>query len=111
VIDGEVLGAFADDDNELGLVIKGLGNFWTDDRLPVRYQRRVGAHENGRKFRDVIALGAFLHVLEVVQSEADDFPRLSYRQTEFQPGKRSARADRSPLGRVFNTRKIPVRSA
>ena len=44
--------------------------FWRESRT--NHQRGRAAHEDGRKFRDIVALHALLDVFQVVQSEADN---------------------------------------
>ena len=96
----QMLGALADDQDQLGLVVERFGNSRPDDRLAVRHQRGEPAHEDRRKFRNVVALRAFLDVLKIIQAEADDFPRPADRQRVGEPGKRLARGGRRALGDV-----------
>src|SRR5262249_47916343 len=99
VADGEVLGPLTDHEDELGLVIERLRHLRANDRLPVWHQRACAAHEDGRKFRNVVALGAFFDVLEIIEPEADDLAGRRHRQAEFQFLERAPRArSRAPGG-------------
>src|SRR5215813_14098461 len=107
----EVLGPLADDEDELGFVVERLGGLGPDDRLPVRHQRAAAAHENGREFRNVVALRAFLDVLEIVEAEADDFARRRHWQTIGKALERAARACGRALGRVLERGQLAVVAA
>src|SRR6266849_8038623 len=107
----EVLGPLADDEDELGFVVERLGGLRPDDRLPVRHQRGAAAHEDGREFRNVVALRAFLDVLEIVEAEADDLARRRHRQTVGQTLERAARTRGRALGRVLERRQVAVVAA
>ena len=77
---GQMLGALADDQDQLGFVIERLGHLRADDRLAVRHQRGEPAHEDRREFRNIVALRAFLDVFEIIQPEANDLSRPADRQ-------------------------------
>ena len=66
------------------------------------------AHENGREFRDVVALCAFLDVLEIIESEADDLSGPADRQRIGQARKRPARARRRALGEIGERLEVAV---
>ena len=71
-----MLGALADDRDHLGFVIE-LDRFArADDRLQMRHHRRQHAEEDRRKFRNIVALRAFLDVVEIIEAEADDLAGL-----------------------------------
>ena len=95
-----MLGAPADDQDHFGFVIEGLGHLRADDRLAVRHQRGQAAHKNGRELWNVIALRAFLDVLEIIQPEADDLARPANGQPVGQARERPARGGRGPLGDI-----------
>jgi hypothetical protein len=111
VREGEVLGALADDEDELGLVVERLGDLRPNDRLPVRHQRSIDAHEDGREFRDIVALRAFLDVLEIIEAEADDLAGARDRQAVFEPLERTARACRCALGSILQRGEVAVAAA
>ena len=96
----QMLGALADDQDHLGFVVERLGHLRADDRLAVRHHRGQAAHEDGRKFRNVVALRAFLDVFEIIQAEADDFSGPADGQRIGQAGERLACARRRALGDV-----------
>src|SRR6185312_8456638 len=70
IVHGEVLRGLADDQRQLGLVVERLRHLGPDDRALVRHHRGEAAHEDGGEFRDVVAIGAFLDVIEIVEAEA-----------------------------------------
>ena len=107
-VHGQVLGALADDQHHLGLVVERLGDLRADDRLLVRHHRGEAAHEDGGKFRDVVALRAFLDVLQIVQAEADDLARPRDRQAELQPLERTSRRGRRALGEIAERLQVAV---
>src|SRR5262249_21824876 len=107
----EVLGSFADDEDELGFVVERLRRLRAQDRLPVRNERTTPAHEDRWEFRNVVALGAFLDVFEIVETEADHLSRRRHRQTEGQPFERAARGRGSTLRRVLEGRQIALVAA
>jgi hypothetical protein len=65
-------------------------------------------HEDGGKFRDVVALRAFLDVLEIVEAEADHLAGRRHRQGVFQALERSARGPRRALRRILERRQVAV---
>src|SRR5581483_2388376 len=69
-----------------------------DDRGPVWHHRREPAHEDRGKFRDIVALRAFFDMLEIIQSQANDFSRPADRQGVSNRGQRLVRARRRALG-------------
>src|SRR5262249_3515376 len=101
----------ADDEDELGFVVERLGRLRPDDRLTVRHERGTAAHEDGREFRNVVALRAFLDVFEIVEAEADDLARRRHRQTVGQALERAACARGRALGRVLERRQVAVVAA
>ena len=107
----EVLCPFADDEDELGFVVERLRRFWAQDRLPVRNERTTPAHEDRREFRNVVALGAFLDMFEVVETEADHLARRRHRQTEGQAFQRTPRSRGSALCRVLERRQVALVAA
>src|ERR1043165_5853613 len=68
-----------------------LGSLRADDRLTVRHHRGEAAHEDGREFRNVVALRAFLDVLQIIEPEAEDLARPRDRQPEFKARQRAMR--------------------
>src|SRR5689334_8641176 len=68
----QVLRALADDEHQLRLVVELLRGLRPDYRLFVRHHRGEAAEEDGGKFRDVVALRAFLDVVEIIEPETDD---------------------------------------
>src|SRR5215813_7506589 len=107
----KVLRPLADDEDELGFVVERFGRLRPDDRLAVRHERGAAAHEDGREFRNVVALRAFLDVFEIVEAEADDLARRRHRQTVGQALERAACARGRALGRVFERRQVAVVAA
>ena len=100
----QVLGPLADDENELSLVIERLRCLGPQDGLPVRDERAAPAHEDGGEFRNVVALGAFLDVFEIIEPEADHFPRCSHRQAIREPFEGAASGRRGTFRRVLKGR-------
>src|SRR5215831_4095521 len=103
-----MLGALADHKNQLGLIVERLGHLRADDRLAMGNERGCPAHEDGRKFRNVVALGAFLDMFEVIEAEADDLAGPGYGEPEFDPLEGAPRARGRALGRFFQRREIAV---
>ena len=89
-----VLGAPADHRDQLGFIIERLRHQRPDQRRQMRRQRGRAAHEDGGKFRDVVGVAAFLHVLHVIEPETDDLARARHRQSEFQSQQRAPRGGR-----------------
>ncbi len=63
--------AAADNRDELTLVVELLRDVWTDDGSTVTDQAGVHAREQGRVVR--LHKAAFTRVIEIVQSDANDF--------------------------------------
>ena len=103
-----MLGAFADDQDHLGLIVERFGHLRAHDRRPVRHQRGAAAHEYRGEFRDIVTLRAFLDVLEIVQAEADDLSRPADRQPVGQIRKRLTRVRRRALGKLGERLHIAV---
>jgi hypothetical protein len=73
---------------------------------------RAGAtHENGREFRNIVALRPLLHVLEVVEAETDNLARLGDRQPELDFLERTPRGRRRPLGDLRERREVAIATA
>src|SRR6185503_19465603 len=64
--------------------------------------------KDGRKLRDVVALRAFLDMLEIVQPEAKDLARTRDRETELQAFQRTTRRGRGALGDVAERLEVAV---
>ena len=103
-----MLGTLADDQDHLGFVIERLGDLRTNDRLTMSNKRGRAAHEDGGKFRQVVALGAFLDVLKVIQAQANDLSGAGHRQPIGQARQRLVRVRRRPLGKVSNRLHIAI---
>src|SRR5262249_46280216 len=100
----KVLGPLADDENELGLVVERLGGLGPQDGSPMRHERAAAAHEDGREFRNVVALGTFFDVLEIIEPEADHLPGWSHRQAIREPFEGPASGRRRTFRRIFERR-------
>src|SRR5258708_13257708 len=81
---------------------------WAQDGLPVRDERAAAAHEDGWEFRNVVALGTFLDVFEVIEPEADHFARPRYWQAVSEPFERAASGRRRTFCRLLERREIAV---
>ncbi len=103
-----MFGALADDEDHLRFVIERLGDLRTDDRLAMRNQRRRSAHEDGREFRQIVALRSFLDVFEIIQAEANDLSGPTDRQPIGQARQRFARARRRPLGKLHQRLHVAI---
>src|SRR4029079_17791934 len=106
-----MLGALADDRDHLGFVVELDRFLWPHDWLPMRHHRSQHTEENRRKFRDVVALRAFLHMVEVVEPKANDLPRMRYRQRVFQSIEGTARGCRRFLRKSADRREVAVAPA
>src|SRR5262245_30422066 len=98
----------ADDQHQLGLVVERFGGAWPDDRALVRHHRGQAAHEDRREFRDVVALRAFLDVLEIVEPEADDLAGPAHRQRICETRERAMRRGGRALGKVLDGRQVAL---
>ena len=74
----------------------------------MRRERGQAAHEIGREFRDVVALRAFLDVLEVIEAEQDDLAGIGDRQRVSQTFERNARRGRRLFGEIAQVREIAI---
>src|SRR3954453_21397368 len=72
----------------------------------MRHQRRVATHEHGGEFRNIIPVGAFLDVLEIIESKADHLAGVRDRQRIFQTFQRDAWGSPSLLGQLGNRLEI-----
>src|SRR5262249_32365377 len=100
VLHGEMTGALANDYDHFGLVVERVGDLRPHDRLAVRDERGLAAHEDGRKLRHVVALKTFLHVLHVVETEADVLGRPRNREAVLETLERVAGAGGRLLGEI-----------
>ena len=100
VLERQMLGALADDDDHLAFIVELDRLLRPHQRLHMRRQRRQHAEEDRLEFRDVVALRAFLDVVEIIEAEADDLAGVRHRQREFQSGERAARRGRRFLGEI-----------
>ena len=64
--------------------------------------------EDRRKFRDIVALRPFLHVVEIVQPEADYFTGTQNGKCEFHLTQRTSRGRRRSPGQVTERLEIAV---
>ena len=80
-------------------------------RLQMRRQRRQHAEEDRLEFRNVVALRAFLDVVEIIEAEADDLAGPRDRQRVFQAGERAARGGRRLLGEIGERLEVAVAPA
>src|SRR5262245_41078963 len=103
-----MLRAFAADRHHLGFVVD-LDRFLRPHAwLPMRHYRGEDTEEYRGKFRDVVTLRTFLHVIEVVQSQANDFARMRDRQRVFQPIEWTPRGCRRLLRKSADRSEITV---
>src|SRR6185503_10580433 len=103
-----MLGPLADDRDHLGFVVELDRFLRPHDWLPMRHHRSQHAEKNRRKFRDVVALRAFLHMVEVVEAEANDLSRIRDRQRVFQSIEGTARGCRRFLRKGADRREVAV---
>ncbi len=92
VVHREMLGPLADDEDQLAFVVERLGAP-SGERSAARARTSRGraAQEDGREFRNVVAVRAFLDVLKIVEAKADDLlPGLRDRQRVLQTLQRLA---------------------
>src|SRR5579884_1982357 len=74
----------------------------------MRNHGREHTKKDRGEFRNVVTLRAFLDVIEVVQSEADDLARVGDREREDDAGQGAVRAGRRFPGKFRKRRKIAV---
>ncbi len=95
--------------HHLGLVVERVGDLRPHQRLTLRDERSLAPHEDGRKLRNVVALKAFLHMLQIVQAEADALRWPRHRQAELEPLERHAGARWRLLGEIGKRLEIAPR--
>jgi hypothetical protein len=66
----------------------------------MRHDRIEAPHEQGREFRQVVGVAAFLDVFEVIQAQADDLAGSRHRQRICQPRERAPRRDGRACGEI-----------
>ena len=107
----QMLGAPADDRDHFGFVVELDRYARADDRLQMRHHRGQHAEEDRREFRNIVALRAFLDVVEIIEAEADDLAGPRDREAEFQSGQRAAGGGRRAFGEVGKRLQIAVVAA
>ena len=101
----------ADDDDHFAFIVE-LDRFARPhQRLHMRRQRRQHAEKDRLEFRDVVALRAFLDVIEVIKPETDDLAGPRDRKRKLQPRKRAARRGRRFLCQIGERLQVAIAAA
>jgi putative ABC transport system substrate-binding protein len=108
VLQRQMLGALADDHDQLTFVVELDRLLRPYQRLKMRRQRAQHPKKDRLEFRDVVLLRTFLDVVEIVQTKADDLARPGHGQREFQLGQRKLGGGRRLLGEFDQRLQVAV---